>query len=463
MSDLRAGSARACITPPLGVRMAGYAGRTDGCEAIHDDLYGKALVLDNGECALALLTLDVIGLDIMQVQAIRAGVEAKTGIPGLQVMVCCSHTHSGPALPSSDPRRDPFATGTPEVPPWVDVMVETLVGVVRQAQDRVQPVQLRFAEGTLADWSQNRRRVAQGGTLIDPDVRALVLTGEREQPLAVVVNYACHPTVMGSKNLVMSAEYPGAMAGLVEAALPGCIVLFVNGACANLNPNWFKLESNAFETVEQMGRALGGEVLRMVYTAIATQDPERDVVLGADSLTEQLPLWPQPEEEEAGVLLEAQKALLEQARSGAFPSNPFPFWHSMTVDENLSVRTAESYVSWAEELVRLAEADILVDTPDAEVQVLRIGRGGIASMPGEIFMELGQRIKETFADRPIFIAGYTNGSVGYIPTKEAFGEKGYEVTVAQRARLIPIAEEGGDTLTEWAIRLLQGLLKGGVG
>ena len=84
-------------------------------------------------------------------------------------------------------------------------------------------------------------------------------------------------------------------------------------------------------------------------------------------------------------------------------------------------------------------------------------------MPGEIFMELGQRIKETFADRPIFIAGYTNGSVGYIPTKEAFGEKGYEVTVAQRARLIPIAEEGGDTLTEWAIRLLQGLLKGGVG
>ena len=90
---------------------------------------------------------------------------------------------------------------------------------------------------------------------------------------------------------------------------------------------------------------------------------------------------------------------------------------------------------------------------------MRIGQGGIASMPGEIFMELGQRIKEAFPSRPVLVAGYTNGSVGYIPTREAFEEQGYEVTVAQRARLIPIAEDGGEVLTDQAISLQKELFE----
>lgn len=239
--------------------MAGYAGRVDGCVAVHDDLMGRVLVLDDGATQLALITLDVIGLDAREVNTLREGITSATGIPKHLVIVCCSHTHSGPVMPSSDPRRDPFQEREPEpIPARVQVLIEHLVGAVKHASDHKHVVSLRFLEGALEGWSQNRRRVAQGGLPIDPEIRGLVFVRESDEPLAIVVNYACHPTVMGGKNLTISADYPGAMARCVGRVFKDCSVMFVNGACADINPNWFKVENNSFDTVERFGRALGG-------------------------------------------------------------------------------------------------------------------------------------------------------------------------------------------------------------
>lgn len=462
MNDLEAGIAKVCITPPVGTRMAGYAGRTDGCLGVHDNLMGRVLVLNNGTAQIVLITLDIIGLDNKQIADVRAGIEASMGIPGDHVMVCCSHTHSGPVMPSTDPRRDPFGERENEpIPARVLVLVDLLVGAVKQAQKTMQTVSLRFLTGQLDGWAQNRRRVAQGGKPVDSEVRGFVLTEQDDHPLAVVVNYACHPTIMGGKNLMISADYPGAMARLVEEVFGGCLAMFVNGACANINPNWFKLENSSFKTVARFGQALGGEVIRAVQAAIAMEDAEHDVSLVGRNVRDSLPLWSQPDGDLASEILKTQRELLEKAKAGDFPKNPFPFWHSMTVDENLSVGGAESYVVWAEKVVRLAEAGVVVDAPDAEIQAMRIGRGGIASYPGELFMELGLRVKEAFKDRPVMVASYTNGNVGYIPTNEAFAEGGYEVTSAQRARLIPIAENGGEVLTEQAIGLLNDIFQNG--
>jgi hypothetical protein len=63
MAELRAGAMAVCVTPPVGVDLAGYSGRLTGSEGVHDDLYGKALVLDDGRTTLALLTVDLIQLD----------------------------------------------------------------------------------------------------------------------------------------------------------------------------------------------------------------------------------------------------------------------------------------------------------------------------------------------------------------------------------------------------------------
>ena len=464
MTTLKAGTARACITPPMGTPMAGFAGRTDGCQGVHDDLTATALVLENDATCLALITLDLIGLDSAQVGQVRSRAAALTGIPEDHVMVCCSHTHSGPSMPSSDPRWHPFGDDVPgETPSRVSVLVETLAGLVAQANEALEPVTLRFPSGRLEAVSQNRRRVAQGGVPVDPEVRAILLARESGEPAAIVVNYACHPTVMGGKNLLISADYPGAMRRTLEGGFPDCRALFVQGACANLNPSWFRFTQNSFDTVEALGGALAGEVARPVYIGLAGTPPESDVALGSSAEVRPLPLRDQGSPEEAQALLDEQRALLRRAEAGEFPANPFPFWHSMTVDENLSPDIARSYVEWAERLVRLAEEGIRVPAPGAEVQALRIGRGGIVGLPGEVFSELGQQIKTAFCGRPVLAAGYTNGSLGYIPTREAFAEGGYEVTVAQRFRTIPVRAGAGEALAEQGASLLSGLYESPLG
>lgn len=185
------------------------------------------------------------------------------------------------------------------------------------------------------------------------------------------------------------------------------------------------------------------------------------MTLAGAHISDPLPLRPQPTGDQASEILKVQQALLAKAQAGAFPKNAVPFWHSMTVDENLNVGTAQMYVAWAEKLVRLADARIQVEAPTAELQVLRIGRGGLASFPGEVFMELGLRIRKAFHDKPVMVAGYTNGSIGYIPTQEAFAEGGYEATSAQRVRVIPIAVDGGDRLTDQVIGLMNDIFENG--
>src|SRR5207244_131238 len=98
MSDeLRAGTARVTITPPVGLHLQGY-NRGRPTEGIRDELYARALVLERGDTRFALVCADIIGLEADSVARTRALVQAATGIPGGVVCIAESHTHSGPAV-----------------------------------------------------------------------------------------------------------------------------------------------------------------------------------------------------------------------------------------------------------------------------------------------------------------------------------------------------------------------------
>src|SRR5437763_16570304 len=98
MTDsLRAGTARVTITPPVGLHLQGY-NRGKPTEGIRDDLYARALVLEQGSARFALVCADIIGLEPDSVARTRALVQEVTGIPGEAVCLATSHTHSGPAV-----------------------------------------------------------------------------------------------------------------------------------------------------------------------------------------------------------------------------------------------------------------------------------------------------------------------------------------------------------------------------
>src|SRR5688572_26675066 len=99
-ATLKAGAAETVITPPLGVDLTGYGGRPGPASGVHSDLYARALVLELGDTRLALVALDVLGLDFDLVRQTRMLVEQATGIPGERVLLNASHTHAGPAVNS---------------------------------------------------------------------------------------------------------------------------------------------------------------------------------------------------------------------------------------------------------------------------------------------------------------------------------------------------------------------------
>ena len=99
MSDqLQAGVARIDITPPLGLTMAGYGGRTETANGIEDPLYAYAVVLEQGEEACGFVVGDLIGLPRRLTQMLRERVTELCGLPGEKVFTCGTHTHWGPAL-----------------------------------------------------------------------------------------------------------------------------------------------------------------------------------------------------------------------------------------------------------------------------------------------------------------------------------------------------------------------------
>src|SRR4051794_20143769 len=97
IDELKAGTARVTITPPVGLHLQGY-NRGRPSESIRDELYARALVLERGETRFALVCADVIGLEPGSVARTRSLVHELTGIPGEAVCLATSHTHSGPAV-----------------------------------------------------------------------------------------------------------------------------------------------------------------------------------------------------------------------------------------------------------------------------------------------------------------------------------------------------------------------------
>ena len=269
-AQLRAGVARADITPAALMQMYGYANRRCGdASGTHDPLFAKALVLEAGGVRMAIVTLD---LGSMVSDALRRDVAARLGIP--IVLLAASHTHSAPSfLPfGSSPTRDPAAAA------YLAELERKVFGAIEAAADALAPATLHVGrdalqlgynrllpreDGRSRALFDNLERVPYGP--VDPEFVLLRVDGADGTPLALLVHYAAHAVVLGPSNCLYSGDYPGAMQARVEAGLPGTQVMFVQGGAGDINPLFMARsgEQNAdFAVVKAMGDLLGDAVIR---------------------------------------------------------------------------------------------------------------------------------------------------------------------------------------------------------
>jgi neutral ceramidase len=428
MSPLLAGTYCTNITPPIGCNVVG--GFTDVyAKGILDDLYTNALVFSDGENQAALVSCDILAIPNALYTRLADDIEAASGIPKGNLLFAATHTHSGPAVEGDE---HVFAGGDSK---YVEHLRAQIITAVRMAQQRLQPVTVRAARGENGTFLFNRRLKRRDGRivmnwigddylqdvvgpsgLVDPQVFLVRIDKEDGEPLAMIVNYGNHNNA--APNDQISADQAGVMRRLLRRVYGEELgVLFLLGACGNTNwvnihdPNRFHISMH-----QRMGRSLAGSVLQL------------DAVL-------------EPLEVER---ISIERKLLEILER--------PYVEYDTTADGCFGDGDETFLEVYRRVRAEGEGKPLQVIP-IEITILRLGADlAIVCLPVELFAEFSLEIKAKSPVRYTLVSELTNGSNGYIPTREAFAQGGYEV------RKLPgnswLAVDAGEQITTASLELL---------
>ena len=243
-SRLRFGTARADITPPVGIyhRMWGAASH-DRAAGVHRPLYADVIALlpraGDGPGLLRLL-IDLVGLGKNELDALTQTAADASGIPSQNVVITFSHTHSAGMM---TPDRIPLPGGD-LIPGYLADMNAAVSRISQEAVANAQEAVISYAAGRcdLAAnrdcWDDERGIFVCGYNPATPADDTLLVgrvTGADGSLLATLVNYACHPTTLAWDNQLISPDYVGTLRETVEEAT-GAVCLFLLGACGELGP-----------------------------------------------------------------------------------------------------------------------------------------------------------------------------------------------------------------------------------
>ena len=389
-ATLKAGVARVEITPPTGLSMYGYGNRKGTSSGILDPLMARVLVLEVGEKRLALVVLD-LGRVLARtwIERLRANAQKSCGMS--YVLVAATHTHSGPAIDDDYPPR--------EGPDWETEVLKKVSLAIEEAHQHAVAARLGTGYG-VAYIGHNRLRVNPDGTVtwfevnktmiptapIDPVVSVLRVDTTEGQPLAILVNYACHPVVFGADNLQYSADWPGVMIRTVEQAFARsqALCIFLQGGAGDINPFYAvtPLGEDAVKMRDWTGERVGSEAVR-VAKAIQTEAAP-DALL--DFVEDVLPFhlrW-----------------------------NPEKFRQALLL--SWGPKAAEQFDWQRQDTYQLPVATVLINSRIAWM-----------TLPAEPFVDFQIDWRNRCPVRDAFFLGYANGSFGYFPTLRAASLGGY--------------------------------------
>jgi neutral ceramidase len=393
-APLRAGAAKVDITPPPGVKMWGYARRAGPAAGTLDPLYGRVLALEADGHRIAIATVD-LGRSFGPASLARLRESAKLCCNTVYVFLAATHTHSGPVI------QDEYPTG--KTPDWEIKAVDKLAAAIKEANGRLQDARAGSGYG-VAYIGHNRLRHNSDGSVswfernptrtptspFDPTVSVLRFDSTDGKPVAIMVNYACHPVVLGPDNLKYSADFPADTTETVERIFPNApLCLFLQGAPGDINPIHAAtpFAQDALQAREWTGKELGKEAARVAQSIQTTATPSGTLDFAEDAITFHL-RW-----ERAAF----RKSLIDVFGPAAFEE----FGPSIREEMQIPVST------------------ILINKQLA-----------ILGMAGEPFVNFQIDWRVRCPVPHAILAGYANGYFGYFPTIPATTWKAYGASTA---------------------------------
>ena len=398
-SMMKAGVASAIITPPVGGWLLGAVARSTG---VHDDLFAKALVLNDSTQTVAILCLDLVGLSHVFNDELIELIQQRTHIE--TVLINCSHTHSSPfSMPWS---FNGWKAHCEEETEWCDELRGAIPRIVEAAAAQMTSVSLHTARAPVKI-GVNRRLMTENGITMAPNpdgpetpwVDVLQVVEKGGDNLAVLFTYAAHPVIVHAASRLISADYCGVAVDVIREQLgEGVMPLFAQGCSANINGHPLR---SGHAKAEDAGVKLGNAVLAAL---------EESVPVEADSfrVTSErlwLPCEELPSPESCAEVISELEEEIQKEGGGWGVENQLNCLKSLQskIEEN--------------------------QQPEVRFDITGLMLGDewcLVAMPHEVFCDYALWMEEESPFARTVAWGYTNGCESYIPTDKdlELGERG---------------------------------------
>lgn len=393
----KAGVARVNITPSRPMWMSGYASRKHPAEEKLQDLWAKALVLEDprGE-KVVLITLDLVAISRNVSREVCQALHERHRLPRACIALCASHTHSGPVTAGSlDSMYALDETQQQLVADYTADLTNKLVAVTDEAIKGLAPAEVAWQNGQ-AGFAVNRRNnpepkvpeLREKNLLkgpVDHEVPVLSIRRPDGKLAGVVFGYACHATVLSGYG--WCGDYPGFAQAALEERHPGAVALFFAGCGADQNP----LPRRTVELARKYGTELADAV---------------DAVLGKKMLA------------------------IDGELQAVYQEIPLPFGELPTREQiEANAKSTNRYeVNRARMLLaQLESGKPLSATYPYPVQVWQLGPDlQWVTLGGEVVVDYSIRLKKELGPAHTWVAGYSNDVMAYIPSLRVLKEGGYE-------------------------------------
>ena len=419
---MKSGFYKICINPPYGTPISGYY-KKRFTKGIADDIFVRALAFDDGEKTAAVVTIDICMVAQEYFDRMKDAISEKTGMDKQGIFITCSHTHTGPLLGKD------FASELVSDPKYDEFFINCVSECVKNALLDLKETTIEIAQGEAKNISFVRRfRMKDGSVATNPGVKnpqidyplgkpnetvKLIKLVRTDADDIFVVNFGTHPDTVGGEYI--SADYIGYVCSIIESAVKNTKCMFLLGAQGDVNhvnvaPT--KAESAIsqidFDSVprgikhtEYMGRVIAGAVLSICSI---TQKINADKI----SFLDKTVYFPSNQEPDR---LEEAKHITEYYDSGREDELPYK-------EMELTTRVAE-----ARRIVALENGP---EHFPFHLSAIGIGEIVFAGLGGEPFTQIGERICQDSPFTQTVISVLTNNEGGYVPTKSAYDEGGYE-------------------------------------
>ena len=407
-AGFRASVVKIDITPKTPKWLLGYGARQS--TGVHDPIFHRIVAMDDGDQKFILVSTDVCLFSPTVYNEVAQRIQKETGIPPVRFWWSVTHTHSAPEVGPPGVYKV-LLKGRSEHPvdtEYTEQFMGTLVEGAKQAIAKLQPAKIAIGTGmSMANINRRARDVDGKVSLglnpdgpVDRQIGVIRIEKADGSPLVLIANYAMHGTVLSGKYMEISGDAQGVVADYVEKKLEAPM-LYVNGAAGNIAPIYSVYNDPKSGHLTQFNVLLGDRILAA------------NRAIGA--ATGDVKLW-------------AGEKWVDTPRKQGLD------W---TDDLTAYARTSPSGTP----LVRLP------------VRFLAINDTAIWSAPVELFCEISMNVRNQSSFANTFYFGYTNGWIGYLPTKAGFAEGGYEPNTSV------FSDRAERDVTDAVVSFLQGIPK----